>query len=313
MSRCGLLYDPVFLKHITSAGHPEQPKRASHAYEGIVREGLDHKTIPLICSPCQQEHLNRVHTKEYLSQAEKDITSGLPQLSTGDTSVCKNSWDVALRTTGGIVEATSKIFGGAIDRAFCLSRPPGHHATQSHGMGFCIFNHAAVAARYAQSVHGAEKVLVVDWDVHHGNGTQDIFYEDESVYFFSTHQSPWYPGTGSREETGSGQGLGYNRNHPLSAGAGYTEIVENAFADDLAHRMNRYRPDLVIISAGFDSKLGDPLGQFRLTDEDFSKLTQIIRSIAKEHCNGRILSILEGGYHLEGLSQACVAHLKALI
>ncbi len=313
MSRCGLLYDPVFLEHLTGIGHPEQPKRASHAYDAIVQARLDQKILPLTCSPCKMEHLERVHTGQYLAQAQKDIGKGLAQLSTGDTSVCKESWEVALRATGGMVEATSQIFSGSIDRAFCLSRPPGHHATPARGMGFCIFNHAAVAARYAQAVHGVGKVLIVDWDVHHGNGTQDVFYKDESVYFFSTHQSPWYPGTGSREETGAGKGLGYNRNHPLPAGAGQAEIVENAFADDLVHRMDRYRPELVIISAGFDSKLGDPLGQFQLTDEDFSELTRVVRSIADEYSNGRVLSILEGGYHLEGLSQACVAHLKALI
>ena len=313
MSKCGLLYDPVFLTHKTAAGHPEQPKRVSRAHQAIVEAGLDQKILPLSCTPCERKHLERVHSHPYLVQAEKDIANGFTQLSTGDTSICEDSWDVALRATGGVVDATDKILSGNMDRAFCLSRPPGHHATPSKGMGFCIFNHAAVAARYAQAVHGVGKVLIVDWDVHHGNGTQDIFYEDESVYFFSTHQAPWYPGTGSREETGSGNGLGFTRNHPLPSGSGHGEIVENAFADDLVHRMNRYRPEFVIISTGFDSKQGDPLGQFQLTDDDFSELTRVIRSIAEEHAENRVLSILEGGYHLESLSQACVAHLKALI
>jgi len=313
MSRCGLLYDPVFLDHHTGPGHPECPDRVAFAYQAIEKAGLVDKSVFLKPQTCQTEALERVHSKSYLSQAEKDIKQGASQLSAGDTSISKDSWEVAQQATGGIVGALDQIMSGSIDRAFCLTRPPGHHATPTRGMGFCILNHAAVAARHAQSVHGVGKVLIVDWDVHHGNGTQDIFYEDESVYFFSTHQAPWYPGTGSREETGSGNGLGVTRNHPLPSGSGNAEIVENAFADDLVHRMNRYRPELVIISAGFDSKLGDPLGQFQLTDDDFSELTHVIRSIAKEYAESRVLSILEGGYNLDDLSQACVAHLGALI
>ena len=313
MSRCGLLYDPVFLDHHTGNGHPECPNRVAVAYQAIEKAGLVEKSVFLKPQTCQAEALERVHSKSYLSQAEKDIKQGATQLSTGDTSISKDSWKVAQQATGGIIGALDQIMSGSIDRAFCLTRPPGHHATPTRGMGFCIFNHAAVAARHAQSFHGVGKVLIVDWDVHHGNGTQDIFYEDESVYFFSTHQAPWYPGTGSSEETGSGNGLGFTRNHPLPSGSGNAEIVENAFADDLVHRMNRYRPELVIISAGFDSKLGDPLGQVQLMDDDFSELTRVIRSIAKEYAESRVLSILEGGYHLDGLSQACVAHFGALI
>ena len=313
MSRCGLLYDPVFLDHHTGHGHPECPDRVSLAYQAIEKAGLVEKSVFLKPQTCQAEALERVHSKSYLAQAEKDIKQGASQLSTGDTSISKDSWEVAQQATGGILGALDQVMSGSIDRAFCLTRPPGHHATPTRGMGFCIFNHAAVAARHAQSVHGIGKVLIVDWDVHHGNGTQDIFYEDESVYYFSTHQALWYPGTGSREETGSGNGLGFTRNHPLPSGSGKSEIVENAFADDLVHRINRYRPELVIISAGFDSKIGDPLGQFQLIDDDFSELTRVIRSIAKEYAESRVLSILEGGYHLNGLSQACVAHLKALI
>jgi acetoin utilization deacetylase AcuC-like enzyme len=313
MNRCGLLYDPVFLDHHTGHGHPECPNRVAVAYQAIEKAGLVEKSVFLKPQTCKAEALERVHSKSYLSQAEKDIKQGATQLSTGDTSISKDSWKVAHQATGGIVGALDQIMSGSIDRAFCLTRPPGHHATPTRGMGFCIFNHAAVVARHAQSVHGVGKVLIVDWDVHHGNGTQDVFYNDESVYFFSTHQSPWYPGTGNAEETGTGKGLGYNRNHPLPAGAGNNEIVQNAFADDLTHRMDLYRPELVIISAGFDSKHGDPLGQFQLTDNDFSELTRVIRSIAKEYAESRVLSILEGGYDLDGLSQACVAHLGALI
>jgi acetoin utilization deacetylase AcuC-like enzyme len=180
-------------------------------------------------------------------------------------------------------------------------------------MGFCIFNHVAIAARYAQEKHKVGKILIVDWDVHHGNGTQDVFYDDESVFFFSTHQSPWYPGTGSREETGKGKGLGTILNRPLPAGSGKEAIVESAFAEDLAKAMVRYKPELIFISAGFDSRINDPLGQFRLVDRDFGNLTKIILGMAKEFADGKVISLLEGGYNLDGLGKAASAHAEALL
>ena len=180
-------------------------------------------------------------------------------------------------------------------------------------MGFCIFNNIAIAARYAQKKHGIGKILIVDWDVHHGNGTQDVFYEDETVFFFSTHQSPWYPGTGKLEETGKGKGLGSTLNRPYPAGSGRDKIVENAFGHDLLASMNKFRPEIILISAGFDSRIGDPLGQFRLNDEDFSSLTEIVLDLAKEYADGKVISVLEGGYDLNGLGKATVSHAQMLL
>jgi acetoin utilization deacetylase AcuC-like enzyme len=180
-------------------------------------------------------------------------------------------------------------------------------------MGFCIFNNIAIAARYAQKKHGIGKILIVDWDVHHGNGTQDIFYGDETVFFFSTHQSPWYPGTGDRKETGKGKGLGSTLNRPCPAGSGREKIVENAFGQDLLTAMNRFRPELIFISAGFDSRIGDPLGQFRLLDEDFTSLTEIVIDLAKEYTDNKVVSVLEGGYDLNGLGKSAVSHAQELL
>jgi acetoin utilization deacetylase AcuC-like enzyme len=180
-------------------------------------------------------------------------------------------------------------------------------------MGFCLFNNIAIAARYAQKKYGIGKILIVDWDVHHGNGTQDVFYEDETVFFFSTHQSPWYPGTGEREETGKGKGLGSTLNRPCPAGSGRDKIVENAFGQDLITVMNKFRPELILVSAGFDSRIGDPLGQLRLTDKDFTSLTGIVLDFAKEYANGKIVSVLEGGYDLDGLGKASVSHARKLL
>ena len=270
------------------------------------------KAVKLQAQACKEEYLELAHKREYLTQAKKDIEQGLKSLSTGDTQVSMKSWEVALQATGSVLHAVSQVVKGKIARAFCLTRPPGHHATPSKGMGFCIFNHVALAARYAQKELGIGKVLIVDWDVHHGNGTQDVFYEDETVMFLSTHQSPWYPGTGSKEETGQGKGLGYTLNFPFPAGSGRKEIVEGAFGLDLPKKIKSFRPELILISAGFDSRRGDPLGQFLLSDKDFSDLTKLIVGLAKEHCGGKVVSVLEGGYDLDGLAKGSLAHFSAL-
>jgi acetoin utilization deacetylase AcuC-like enzyme len=203
------------------------------------------------------------------------------------------------------------VLRGEVANAFCAVRPPGHHATTDRAMGFCIFNNVAIAARHAQAVHGVERVAILDWDVHHGNGTQDIFYEDGSVLFCSTHQWPWYPGTGAANERGVGPGEGLTINRPFRAGAGIAEIG-GAFFDEFLPAVREFRPDLILLSAGFDSRAGDPLGEFRLDDEDFAALTRAVCETAADVCDGRVVSVLEGGYALAGLASAATAHLTVL-
>ena len=243
----------------------------------------------------------------------EDVADGLVVLSTGDTAINgQASLDAACLAAGGLLAAVDAVCTGRVGNAFAVVRPPGHHATPEKGMGFCIFNSVALAARHAQAVHSIERVLIVDWDVHHGNGTQDTFFEDGSVLFFDTHQSPLYPGTGAADETGRGAGAGFTINCPFPAGTGRKEIV-GAFRERLIPAANLFRPELVLVSAGFDSRVDDPLGRFTLTDADFAELTGIVREIADRHAGGRVVSTLEGGYSLDGLAAAAAAHVGRLL
>ena len=302
-----LLADPIYKLHDTGPGHPEQPAR----YDAVVQAISKLKMERVQPRAATDDEIALVHARRYIDIARRDILAGRSELSTGDTTISPKSLDVALQATGGVLNAIDAVVTRKSKNAFCAVRPPGHHARPDQGMGFCIFNSIAVAARYAQKKHGLDKVLIVDWDVHHGNGTQDTFFEDGSVFFFSTHQWPWYPGTGPASETGNGAGKGTTMNRPFPAGSG-PQII-NAFKEDLRRAADAFKPDLVLISAGFDSRSGDPLGDFTLSDSDFADLTRLMLDIAGEHANGRLVSVLEGGYNLSGLASAAAAHVTALV
>lgn len=302
----------MYKQHQPGERHPECPERYDAIYHALERAGLT-ATMPRIATRLATEaEITACHTRGYFWTAQREIAMGEWELSTGDTQVSPQSFDVALRAAGGAISAVDQIMSGAVKNAFCLVRPPGHHATPDRGMGFCVFNNVAVAARHAQRVHHAERVLIADWDVHHGNGTQDIFYPDGSVFFFSTHQAPWYPGTGREHEIGESAGKGTTMNCPFPAGAGRNEILA-AFRSRLMPAMDEFKPDLIILSAGFDSRRGDPLGQFQLTDDDFAELTTLVCEMADKHAQGRVLSVLEGGYNLSGIGSAVVSHVQTLI
>jgi len=311
-ARTAFVADPASLLHLTGYGHPERPERFNAVLKALSEAGYMDRLSRLSVQPAPDEALLRCHTGEYVELARREILSGFPELSTGDTSICEDSLQAALMAAGGTIAAVDVVMSGNAENAFCNIRPPGHHATPDRGMGFCIFNNVAIGARHAQAVHGVNRVLIVDWDVHHGNGTQDIFYEDGSVLYFSTHQWPFYPGTGARFETGSGNGKGMTINCPMRAGSGRREIFE-AFEDSLFPVAKEFRPELVMISAGFDSREGDLLGGLMLTDRDFADLTQMLIQLAEEHAKGRVVSVLEGGYSLSGLGSAAAAHVGALL
>ena len=306
-----LLIDPVFKLHATGKRHPERPERIDAVTRSLQAAELLQKLGSIARRTALDDELMLCHTPEYVRLVKREIAAGTRMLSTGDTSVSAKSLDVALEAAGGLLNAVDAVVERQAKNAFCVVRPPGHHASPGRGMGFCIFNNIAIAALYAQEKHGIGKVLIADWDVHHGNGTQDTFYRDGSVFFFSTHQSPWYPGTGDTWETGEGSGRGTTLNAPFPAGAGRVEIV-GTFRKRLVALAKEFKPDLVLISAGFDSRMGDPLGKFTLDDQDFSDLTDIMMEIAEQHAGGRLVSVLEGGYSLTGLGAAAASHVKAL-
>jgi acetoin utilization deacetylase AcuC-like enzyme len=307
MSRSAFLADPTAKQHDTGPGHPEQIERWDAAVRGLGELGL----TQINPRAATFDELALCHSPAYIESAQRDVNAGRGSLSTGDTDICPASFKAATHAAGVCLNAVDLVMRGQTRNAFCIVRPPGHHATPDRGMGFCLFNNIAIAARYAQRTFRAERVAIADWDVHHGNGTQDIFYKDPSAFFFSTHQSPWYPGTGDVDETGDGAGEGATLNRPFPAGTGRDRIL-GAFRDDFAHAMEDFKPDLLMISAGFDSRLGDPLGRFRLSDTDFADLTNLMLELADKYAGGRLISVLEGGYNLSGLSSAVGAHTHAL-
>lgn len=308
----GLVISEAYLDHRTHESHPEQPGRVTAILERLKADGLFEESKIIAPRAATDEEILRCHSAEYLRIVHEDVAEGLHRLSTGDTPLSPRSLEIALMAAGGLLTAVDEVMAGRVRNAFAVVRPPGHHATPKKGMGFCLFNNVAVAARHAQSMHGAARVLIVDWDVHHGNGTQDIFYEDGTVLFFDTHQHPLYPGTGDAAETGRGAGAGLTINCPFPAGAGRNEIV-GAFRRKLVPAAEAFRPDFVLVSAGFDSRIDDPLGSFTLTDRDFAELTGIVMEIATKHCQGRLVSTLEGGYRLAGLASAAASHVRGLM
>lgn len=306
-----LLLDPIYQQHDTGPGHPESIQRHVAVTKALTEAGHAESMLRIEPRAATRAELELCHTRRYIETAEDDVKAGLDDLSTGDTTLCPRSFEVASQAVGGVLNAVEAVFAGKAKNAFCAVRPPGHHARPAQGMGFCLFNNIAIAARHAQRNYGAGKVAIIDWDVHHGNGTQDIFYEDGSVLFVSTHQSPLYPFTGHAEEIGSGQGKGSTLNLPFPARTGI-ETIGAAFTDRILPALDRFKPEVIFISAGFDSRIDDPLGQFRLTDTDFITLTRHLLEAARTHCEGRLISVLEGGYNLGGLAKAVTAHVGEL-
>jgi acetoin utilization deacetylase AcuC-like enzyme len=302
------LSHPATLDHLTPAGHPERPDRIraidraleDETFSGLVREQAPRATL---------ETVSLAHPMAYVEAiAAASPRDGLVRID-ADTTMSPGTLEAVLRGVGAAVQAVDEVMTGKVRNAFCAMRPPGHHAERTTAMGFCLFNNAAVAARHAQKAHGAERVAIVDWDVHHGNGTQDIFWSDPSVLYASTHQMPLYPGTGAATERGEHDTI---VNAPLRPGAG-GEQFRAAFESVVLPRVDVFGPDLIVISAGFDAHWRDPLANLQLKEEDFAWATQQLMGIADRRCGRRVISVLEGGYDLEGLARSVAAHVRTLM
>ncbi|MFN0314818.1 MAG: histone deacetylase [Burkholderiales bacterium] len=306
-----VFHHPSCAKHFAGEGHPEQAARTDavlNAMGVLEREGGIALAKGRIAS---DEEVQLVHSKSYAERVKSEIQQGASQLSTGDVALSLGSLEAALAAVGCLLSAVDAVMAGDAKNAFCAVRPPGHHASAERGMGFCLFNNVAIAARYVQKKYGVQRVLIADWDVHHGNGTQDIFWRDKSVLFFDTHMDPWYPGTGGIDEIGEGEAKGQIINRPFPAGAGRAQVL-GAYKEDLIPAAAQFKPEFVLISAGFDSRAGDPLGQFQLTDRDYADMTDVLAGIARKYAGGRIVSALEGGYNLKGLASATTSHVRRL-
>lgn len=297
----------LFVEHLTPSGHPECPQRMQAVADALATEefdALDRRQAP----EADADTFLYVHPAEHIARLEAAVPeSGIVRLD-AETSMSPKSWQCVTLAVGAANAAVDAVFEGSADNCFVAARPPGHHAEKTTAMGFCLLNNAAIAARHAQQAHGAERVAIVDWDVHHGNGTQEIFWDDASVLYASTHQMPLYPGSGAKSESGCGNVF----NAPLSANTG-GEVFREAFKQIVLPAVEDFRPDLIIISAGFDAHHRDPLAQINLVEDDFDWATGRVMEIAERYCDCRLVSLLEGGYDLQGLAGSTAAHVHRLL
>jgi len=305
----GLVYHRLYLEHQTG-NHPENPGRLQAIISHLQTTGLLDTLVRLEPMTISEDYLLTVHRPEMLERVKEACATGGGHLDF-DTYVSGDSFRVALLAAGGVIRAIDSVMAGEVPNAMALVRPPGHHATRSRSMGFCLFNNVAVGARHLIDAYGRRKILCVDWDLHHGNGTQEIFYDSPAVFYLSLHQGNFYPGTGWTGEKGEGEGVGYTLNCPLEAGTTEAEYLVR-FQEALDTALRSFTPDFVLISAGFDAHRDDPLGELMLTESGYGEMTRIVKVIAETHCSGRIVSVLEGGYHPNALARSVEAHLAVL-
>ncbi len=307
----GLFYDKIFLEHNTGSAHPENAQRLKAIRHKLEKEEIWHKIYRPVTFRCDNEFLENIHTRRHVHRIMAAVKNA-PAYLDPDTVVCEKSFDAALTAVSAAVEATDQIMAGELRNAFCAVRPPGHHAEKDRAMGFCLFNNVALAAWNLIAKHHLQRVLIIDWDVHHGNGTQQAFYEDNHVYFVSLHQMPLYPGTGKADEIGEGAGKGFTRNIPFAPFSD-PEAYMAAFREVTTSVMKEFEPQFVLISAGFDAHRDDPMAQLNLDIQHFADMTTHVLHLAAEICHGRVMSILEGGYNLQALAESVCAHIQILM
>jgi len=308
--KVGLVYDPIYLKHDTGQ-HVENARRLEAIISYLEQTGLKQQLTPIKPRPTTVEELSRVHHEQYISYIQEVAQKGGGWLD-ADTVMSPNSYDAALYAAGGVIKATEAVMNGEVASAFALVRPPGHHATPQRAMGFCLFNNVAVAAKHALARYGLEHILIIDFDVHHGNGTQEAFYDNPQVLYVSTHLYPFYPGTGGIDETGSGEAEGTTLNIPLPSGCGDAEY-EQVFKEIVVPAAKRFKPQLILVSAGYDPHWTDELALMQVSVSGFARVVKIIKELADGLCNGRLVFSLEGGYNLSALAASVKTTLDVLV
>ena len=308
----GFCHDNRFQRHDTGVGHPERPERLTAVQSHLAKLQWRRQLIDVAPQMAAIDWLLTTHDKTYIARAEAACKAGHSHLDSMDVAISSQSFDIAKLAVGAGLSLADALINGDITNGFALVRPPGHHAEHDGALGFCLFNNIAILAYYLQQAHGLEKIAIVDWDVHHGNGTQHTFESDPSVMYVSTHQYPYYPGTGAASETGTGAGKGSIVNCPMSAAA-TDSAYEQAFREKIIPALDRFGPDVILISAGFDAHHSDPLAEIALSTEFFGWMTLRLMEIADKHANGRILSLLEGGYNLTSLGACVEAHVATLM
>lgn len=309
MKKLALIYDDVFLTHKPPFEHPEKPSRLEVILNKLNQQKLFEQIDLIKPNSASEDDVLLAHTKKHLEFVNNSINENRLMLDP-DTYAIKESWDAALIAAGCLIDAVDLVMDKKYQNVFCLVRPPGHHAESNRPMGFCLFNNVAVGAKYAMQKYQLDKVAIIDWDVHHGNGTQEIFYNSPEVYYFSLHQFPFYPGTGREDERGIGKGKNFTLNFPLPAGTDGKKYIE-IFNERIVPELTAYNPQLVIISAGFDAHKDDPLANMLLVENDFTEMTKIVKQFSEAE-DIPIISALEGGYNLDALASSVYEHLKEL-
>ncbi len=311
MEKVGQVLPPSYLQHETGLFHPECPDRLQAIGSYLAQEGLSAHLRDIPARIAQIDEIAWVHDLAYIRDLERKAGKA-PYHLDADTVLSSASFEAACWASGGLLEAIDRVFSGELDHAFAMVRPPGHHAERDHGMGFCLFNNVAIAAEYLVRRYGVKRVAIVDFDVHHGNATQHMFYDRSDVFYVSTHRYPFYPGTGASDERGKGAGHGYNLNIPMEAGQG-DEAFAQVFQDTLLPALRDYRPEFLLVSAGFDAHYRDPLGGMALTESGFARIALQLKEVARQFCEGKSVYTLEGGYDLSGLSRSVAAVLQVLL
>ncbi len=310
----GLVQDERFQRHNAGPGHPERPQRLAAIRKGLAERGLDSRCVPIAVSPVDMRHVGAVHTEDYISRLQRACADGLPYIDVVDSGICPESFEIARLAAGAALNAVEAVMAGNVSNAFCAVRPPGHHAERHMSMGFCLFNNIAICARHLLDEHGLERVLILDWDVHHGNGTQHIFEEDPRVLFISLHGHPGilYPGTGYAHERGRGRGEGFTINIPILP-PGREDVYRKAFEETIHPAVEKFAPQFVLVSAGFDAHRLDPLAPLELETSSYGWMTDQVVDMARRYCGGKLVSLLEGGYHLDALADSAALHVERLL